>query len=293
MHPLKRKILVALTAATMTALLATGTFAWTNFNSSIVNEWSGTGYNPGGTLHDDFLEPNKDVYIENWGTRPILVRIRLDEYMEAGEGAGLKSLENDSNGRPIPNPDNLSASAVIGGSIDNKTTWLPITEAGSRFSDYWTWEMGGQKYYFPVPESQRALPGHVEQFNSSEALGPGSIRDGVAAKQTRNATVMTMAQWKALSSPIGDYWVIDADGWAYWANLLLPGEATGLLLNSVAKKADPADDYYYAINVIAQMATQDGVNEDGTDNSYKSFFEQNTGTDDAKALTDAVAAVEY
>jgi hypothetical protein len=159
-----------------TALLIAGTFAWTNFNQNAVNEWQGEGLNPGGTLHDDFNNPDKDVYIENWGKEPLIVRIRLDEYMELGSGAGLKSVESDVNGRAIPNPDNKAVSLLVyntsngaayepgsplGNSmtidphytatIDTKEFWLPFLSASaSPFAEYWEWTAGGKKFYFPA-----------------------------------------------------------------------------------------------------------------------------------------------
>ena len=66
-----------------------------------------------------------------------------------------------------------------------------------------------------------------------------------------------MAQWLDEGSTIGDYWVIDSDGWAYWAAPLQPGDATGLLLNRVTQITSPQYDYFYGINVVAQMATKD------------------------------------
>jgi hypothetical protein len=293
---MSRRTLAALTAATLVGLLITGTFAWTNFNQSVVNSWKGKGYNPGGTLHDDFLDPNKDVYIENWGTSPILIRIRLDEYMETGSGAGLKAIEKDAWGRPVPNPDNHATPLNQGSSIDDVDTWEPhipadkpeIAASAANYSRWWTWVMGGQKYYYPADPASREQHGYVAQNNTNEAIGPDSVKDGIAAKQTRAATALTMYEWQSLGSPLGDYWVINADGWAYWADSLLPGEATGLLLNSVSLATQPSDDYYYAINVIAQMATVDGVKADGSDDSYKSFFTE-PGFDEGRELMDKIA----
>lgn len=75
------------------------------------------------------------------------------------------------------------------------------------------------------------------------------------AKATKDAQVITMDEWKAMDSPIGDYWVYDADGWAYWANAIMPGEATGLLLDGVTMDLQPDDAWYYGIHVEGQFAT--------------------------------------
>ncbi|MDR2646758.1 MAG: DUF6273 domain-containing protein, partial [Oscillospiraceae bacterium] len=46
-------------------------------------------------------------------------------------------------------------------------------------------------------------------------------------------------------------WVLDTDGYAYWTQALLPGEATNLLLDNVVldENVAPDDNYYYAIDV--------------------------------------------
>jgi len=289
---LKRKAMAGFTAAALIALIATGTFAWTNLNSQRLNEWRGAGSpenEVGGVLHDDHRdnEPNKAVYIENWGAGDLFVRIRLSEYMEMGTGAGLKSTTTDpSTGEIVHNPLNLAKSLISGADIDHVETWriydpyrvYPTVIDENSIDNYWLWNMGGQKYYYPAPESSRANKGYVDQ-NSPAGLTKDSVNsDGVQAKQTAFAQVLTMTQWKAEGSPIGDYWVIDADGWAYWAAPLKPGQATGLLLNSVTQTKPPAKDYYYGINVAAQMATKDGaIDSNGLKDNYERFGDEDQG----------------
>ncbi|MDR1538413.1 MAG: hypothetical protein LBU32_10545 [Clostridiales bacterium] len=274
-----RKAMAALTAVALTALIITGTFAWTNFNASMKNEWAGKGSQAGGTLHDDFQDPNKDIYIENWGTKPILVRIRLDEYMEVGEKAGLK-------GDPVAN---TSLSLVDGKNINDKGEWSPhipkskdTPEIGvDPFDAYWEWDMGGTKWYLPALKSVRAnadgtANSYVDQNN--DAVDSTSVNaDGVLAKQTPDADVITYEKWEELGAPIGDYWVIDTDGWAYYAKPVAPGEATGLLLDSVQLKKKPIDNYYYGINVLAQMATKDGVDAQNNPDNYTNFGDPERG----------------
>ena len=98
-----------------------------------------------------------------------------------------------------------------------------------------------------------------------------------------------------MGSPVGDYWVIDrnhdqhSDCWIYWASPLKPGEATGLLLDKVVKKDwaylnrigsnfDYNQDYYYGINVVAQMATKDGTTDsNGVIDNYIRFGDAANG----------------
>ena len=223
-----------------------------------------------GTLHEYRSENGeyRQIHIENWGSEPIFVRIRLDEYMEVGPGAGLRSVATDENTEEsIPNPQNLAKPLIDGASIDDPGTWKPhagVNLAAHRckadFHDYWQWEMGGQKYYFPAPDEYRSNKNFVDSSSPPDLSADSVNEAGIQARQTRLAQVWTMAHWITDGSPIGDFWVIDQDGWAYWAAPLNPGESTGLLLNKVIQTSQPIEDYFYEINVIAQMASIDSGN---------------------------------
>jgi len=318
---LKYRLLLSITAMSLTALIITGTYAWANLSTHKINEWRGarnSGIGPGGTLHDDYLEngENKNVYIENWGDVDLYVRIKLTEYMEVGQGAGLKSVSTDpKTGEILHNPLNLSI--PIGGmDIDHLDTWRSIWYRFPEINDlvgrpdpqydlnnYWTWEFGGQKYYFPAPEDKRKIKEYVDQ-NSPENLTADSMNNNLKAKLTLPSTVITMTEWKNAGRPIGDYWVIDRttshNNWAYWAEPLKPGDATGLLIKKVSRNDTTIipgylfnidkDDYYYGINVEAQMATRDGTTANGEVDNYKSFgLAANSGwTTDGEALMEKI-----
>ena len=293
----KRKLFTIFTAISIFAMLIAGSYAWTSFNSSIINSWKGSGSvssgeGPGGTLHDDFCSggENKDVYVENWGEYPLFVRVKLAEYMETGEGAGIK---ND--------PDHNHAVSIdkdTGKLIDDISTWTPhastmndtdpSSPSGDLFHQYWKWTMGGQKYYFPASEDLRGKDvgengkAYVDTSNPEILYPLDKNFDGVYAKQTLNAEVITMENWISLGQPMGNYWVIDSDGYAYWAAPLLPGEATGLLLDKVELIKNPSDDYYYGLSVSAQMATKDGL----ADDNYLVFLKD--ATDEGKALINKI-----
>jgi hypothetical protein len=298
----KRKVMAVVTALSLAALIVTGTFAWTSLNSQITNEWRGGGTDipgPGGTLHDDHVENGEDkaVYIENWGNEPLFVRIRLSEYMELGSGAGLKSVSNDSTGKPIPNPQNIARSitGTQGANLDDLDTWRKYNpymnyppEINMEFMNtYWAWEMGGQKYYYPAPVDRRVDKGYVDQ-NSPANLNENSVNSqGVKAKRTALAVITNMNNWHEDGAKVGNYWVLDSDGWAYWALPLMPDEATGLLLNKVRSIIPREESYYYGINVEAQMATKDGeVDSNGFKDNYERFGDKEQGgwTSEAEAL---------
>lgn len=71
------------------------------------------------------------------------------------------------------------------------------------------------------------------------------------------ATIISMQDWMNAGSPLGNYWVCDVDGWAYWASAIDPGKTTGFLINSITLKpsANITGEYYYGLNVRAQFAT--------------------------------------
>ena len=94
------------------------------------------------------------------------------------------------------------------------------------------------------------------------------------ATSTLDGTVMTMAEWKAAGSKPGAYWVYDVDGWAYWAQAIEPGTATGLLLDGISLQKEPGDNWYYGINVVGQFAT---MGDWGTAEGSDGFFGENDG----------------
>ena len=104
-----RKVASATMAiATAAAIVLTGTFAWQSISQQALNEVAEEYVNPGGRLHDDFNGVNKDVYVENFmsadeaGGVPIFARIRLDEYLETGMGAGIKDgMEGENQATPL------------------------------------------------------------------------------------------------------------------------------------------------------------------------------------------------
>jgi hypothetical protein len=85
----------------------------------------------------------------------------------------------------------------------------------------------------------------------------GATDETHTAKRTQGATVITMEQWKSTpyNGKPGDFWVIDTDGWCYWANPVAPETATGLLLDNITLQGEPDGDWYYGVYVKSQMAT--------------------------------------
>ena len=105
--------------------------------------------------------------------------------------------------------------------------------------------------------------------------------------ETLSGTVMSMEDWIAVGSPIGPFWVYDADGWAYWAAPIEPGTATGLLLDGISMRTVMDDGWYYAINAVGQFITKDDLGK-GTNTG---FYDPNGGPEpspEALALLETI-----
>ena len=297
-----KKALAAGAAVVMAAAIAlTGTFAWQSISQQAQNE-AMASVNPGGRLHDDFDGRNKDVYVENFtapgeGT-PIFARVRLDEYMEIGAGAGLKTGDNGF-------AEKKAQSLEVSAKIDDVSTWkthIP-NAVDSQFATYWNWTTGGSTTFMPTFNKNKdslaadingtyegTTPDDDTHYDDYKAwqLGEQKTADAIydadtndtdegdgaiestnitkkneshTAKATGTATVMTMQEWIAAGSNPGAYWVWDEDGWAYWAQPIQPGEATGLLLDGIELKSTLSDSWYYGINVVGQFVTADDVGQ--------------------------------
>lgn len=279
------------------AIGVTGTYAWQSISQEALNEATGED-NPGGRLHDDFNNYNKDVYVENFTEVnkdgiPVYARIRLYEYMETGPDAGINRTSKDRN----------ATSVLKGADINNVSTWklyIPEDKTNTLHNTYWDWEMGGSTVYMPTFNKNKdsleadingtfaGLDGNImtdydryedyaeytkgqnlmadavydadsnsidEGNEAVEGKNITTIEETHTAKESQNGAVITMAQWKAQGERPGKYWVYDTDGWAYWAEPIQPGEATGLLLDSIKIKNEPENQWYYSIYVEAQFVT--------------------------------------
>ncbi len=324
----KRKIVAAISAAALTAgIVLSGTFAWQSINQTAKNEVSGKGLNPGGRLHDDFDGELKNVYVENFGEENIYARVRLDEYMELGKGAGT-AVDRDP------------AMQVIGSDVkpdqlyNDVTTWLTHKPNGTiedcnvatpGFHNYFKLKFGGQTVYMPtfnkhkdsldadingtltgtgtgVPyddfikynENDKEVGNELHDADSS-TINPDKVRTERkehTAKKTLDATVITMDQWiNEKNKTPGNYWVYDVDGWAYWAEPIQPDTATGLFLNSIEQIAEPDKDWYYSINVVAQFAT---AGDWGDKDNQTGFYDETKGakpSDNAEILLNQIAGL--
>ncbi len=331
----RRFIAAGISLVLIVAIMLTGTFAWQSISQNVVNEVGVKGLNVGGRLHDDFNgEENKDIYVENFGNEPILARIRLDEYMEIGAGAGRKGEQQETNqAEPVVEGTELEDQTTWTTHIPNESGVIDCDTPASKLHEYFEWEMGGSTIFMPTfnknkdslksdingtfagPDGdpatkedrftdyqtytdQQQVQGNAvydaddntvdEGDSSAEGVNHKTVEETHTAKPTQTGTVITMEQWKEDGSQPGKYWVYDTDGWAYWAEAIQPGEATGLLLSKISLKKEMTDDWYYGINAVAQFATDDDLGDDTEDTG---FYEDGL-TDDAYELLMKAAGYE-
>lgn len=253
----------------------------------------------------DVMTFDKDVYAENFTSLAnngvqIFARVRLDEYMELGKNAGAE-IENEAT--PL----------VAGTNLSDKDTWSTYKYGeDSAYREYFEMSFGGKTVYMPTfNKDMNSLVADINgtfkaNFNdyTDYALNDTKTADAVyaaiddegnnttktieethTAKETHSAYVISMEDYIAAVEAgtlegaafdgTGDFWVYDSDGWAYWANPIDPENATGLLLNGINRTETIINnDWYYAINVVAQFITYDDMGaENGT-----GFYDTTAGT---------------
>ena len=283
----KKKAAIITCLALVAALLIGGVFAWTDFSQSFINRYRGSTDNDV-QLHDDF-EPgvNKDVYVENTGKNPLVVRVQFREFFQIGDtvltpGTDLDSttpIVRDGSGNIIANKSwpvhKFPAAAITGtgayGEFDGSCT--------CNTHDYWEWQMtGAQKWYKKGVSAQ----GNYDYSPSSPLHDPNKCAETLAP-----SNVMTIAAWNALTETERETlacWILDTDGWCYWSQPLDPNTATNLLLDDVQLKKGvfPDDNYAYFIDVQLQASNKSEIadmknNELGATGAGKGLIDEIAG----------------
>ncbi|MDT2742602.1 hypothetical protein [Lactococcus garvieae] len=274
MRPEKKRKLRNIALLSLLGLIG-GTMAFQAFNQQVINDRENTvQVNVGGRVHDYYNRDteNKDVFVENYGERPIMARIRLSEFLEYQRG------------------EEAFTPLVPGSERDNLatwTTWIPSenninqradTGNSSAFNRYaqltfgWSREGETAPWYMPTfnhdnLDLRTAAAGHArdyiagsgatdgttdgtthpgdgtdaywssgDTFDNSAGIWPGAtVENEVAQNLRQQRAPMTIEQWSNLDpyQQIGDFWVVDhTTGWAYWASLLEPGHASSYLLDA-------------------------------------------------------------
>lgn len=299
--------------ATVVALLilVSGTYAWQSFSQLVTNEIIESVDPPGGRLHDYFNGVNKDVFVENYAlgddAPDIYARIRLREYFEHGPGAG--SIESDVTKIEVLPGDLSSGELPKLGEPDSWDIYVLGSEVVSGVDSIRTYrdlDLGGETIYLPTfnhdntdkeVESNGSFEGKdgdgrdnvfarysdYREYSKGEKV-QGTLVDaddqvGVStehtATETNTAKVITMAKWIDDGCKIDDAWVYDDDGWFYYAAPIQSQTATGLLLDAIEIKGNPKDEWYYAVDVVAELATAGdwGIAPDKDNQSGQGMYE--------------------
>ncbi len=162
--------------------------------------------------------------------------------------------------------------------VGNQATGNAIYDADSDDHD----DVG--EYLAPDGAGVQVLPGGT----AVDGVNYNLVEETHEAKKTQDCTVISMEEWKAKDpwDRVGNYWVYDTDGWAYWAAPIMPDTATGLLLDGVSVTQTPDEEWYYAIDVEAQFST---AYDWGTKDKNDGFFGNGGMQDDGESVLDMAA----
>lgn len=111
-----------------------GTFAFTAFNQQAINDREGWNSEGGaGRIHDYYNSrtENKDVFVENYGDEPLLVRIQLKEFLSQNDESIVDDAERE----------NLSSWTVWQPAVGNINNRLASSQSKA-FERYTDWTFG-------------------------------------------------------------------------------------------------------------------------------------------------------
>ena len=187
MTPEKKRKLRNIALLSLLGLIG-GTMAFQAFNQQAINDRENTiQVNVGGRVHDYYNRDteNKDVFVENYGERPIMARIRLSEFLEYQRG------------------DEAFTPLVPGSERNNLATWInwipsanninqrADTGNSSAFNRYAQLTFGWTR---PAPEGEEApyAPWYMPTFNHDNldlrTAAAGHARDYIAGAGATDGT---------------------------------------------------------------------------------------------------------
>ncbi|MGI1836397.1 hypothetical protein ACRPK2_03490 [Lactococcus garvieae] len=187
MTPEKKRKLRNIALLSLLGLIG-GTMAFQAFNQQAINDRENTiQVNVGGRVHDYYNRDteNKDVFVENYGERPIMARIRLSEFLEYQRG--------DEDFTPL-------VAGSERGNLATWITWIPSanninqradTGNSSAFNRYAQLTFGWTR---PAPEGEEApyAPWYMPTFNHDNldlrTAAAGHARDYIAGAGATDGT---------------------------------------------------------------------------------------------------------
>ncbi|WP_341784663.1 hypothetical protein [Lactococcus garvieae] len=249
MTPEKKRKLRNIALLSLLGLIGV-TFAFQAFNQQAINDRLRENI-PGGRVHDYYNRntENKDVFVENFGTVPLMARVQLSEFLESRS------------------PGETAFTPLVAGTtrenVDSWTTWIPSanntgqresSHASNAFNRYSNltlgWSRPGQSAPWFMPtfnhnnqDLSSAAAGHARDYiagsGATDATTDGTTHpgDGTDAYWSSGDTYdnsggtwpgetvthqaiqnlpqdrapMTIAQWANLpnNEKVGNFWVID------------------------------------------------------------------------------------
>ena len=241
----KKKVLSQVVAAVcVIALLITGSYAWRGLSAAL-NQFSDRRVidGAGANLHDDFSAATgeKEVYVENTGDSDVYVRIQLS--------------------------DLLAKNTDVAPAYPNYELFKPgnLAQAGNQFAEGFIWTFGNSSPYDYTSITGSADWAAAADRSAADALVGDQRGDAASGstivdlstlpndKEAPAGRVISMTEYwsAAFDTQRAEFagWVYDADGYAYWSQVLPKGASTSLLLNGVTLPSTGDSTYYYAINV--------------------------------------------
>jgi hypothetical protein len=285
----KRVLSRVIAGVCIITLLITGSYAWRGISEAL-NQFDDRKIidGAGANLHDDFLAETgeKEVYVENTGDEDVYVRIQLSDLL----------VENTDFAPAYPSYELFKPG--------------DLTQAGNQYGKGFIWTFGNSTDY-----DYTSITGSAEWATAADrseadtfvgdqrgnAASGSTIVDLAGLPNDRVApagSVISMVDYwdLAFDSQRDEFagWVYDADGYAYWSQVLPPGRATSLLLNGVVLPSKGDSTYYYAINVDMEYvdttdlaAWIDGVNiQTGADAGQKAETPTAEAIDMLKGIRD-------
>lgn len=149
----------------------------------------------------------------------------------------------------------------IKGAVDpdngNWTENSDATNIKKRYNNYVEYNAGDKKTGKAIYAGNDTTPNDIVQDS------PKEIEEEHMAKELLETKVISMKQWRELpeTEQIGQFWVYDEDGWAYWAEPLQPETATSMLLKGIELHQVPSSEWYYGISVVGEFASLDAAKE--------------------------------
>lgn len=223
-------------------------------------------------------ETTWDVYLYE-GPASVPAGESVRDYQKLNFGHIDNSNEGAKIYMPTFNKNADDTNSEINGTLEGSDG---IRGSVNKYDDYVTYTDG---------ESKTATAVYSASADAVQNVEGNEIEETHLAKSTLTGSVISMKEWIDNGKTIGNFWVYDTDGWAYWAAGLAPQTATSLLLDGLATVKKPDIDYYYGVHVISQVYTNNDIGVEGGSDTELGIYADGV-TDEAIVLLKAINAIE-